>query len=199
MLKKFILLFILIPSLLLIACNESGQGTGEDLGHLKMPEKLVIMDPESTTRSHELYLRGQEIAEDFNMGEEMTDSERERYEEKMEPYIEELDRFQEQIQEMDDRELIADLFERIKDAANVYDDGLDMEMLKAGGYYSIEANYPGDPAEHRSLKEGYVAGMILTKEDSLYVWGLPENRQDPEAIMLRLDIDYQWFDEKMHP
>ncbi len=206
--KRCLLLVILVSLLILAACDDSNSdsqlSSGNEfesvkLDNLEVPRELKIMTPEVSTMYQEFYVRWRTILEEYNGGTNLSEAETEKYEEQLALYTEELDEWQEKIIVMDDPEIIGNIFEKMQNSKAVYDDeSLEVESVKEGEYYSIEPLYAPNQQGEQNFEEGYIVGMMIFEDDTLYLLGATGDIHAPEAEMIRMEFDYQWFDHQIN-
>lgn len=204
--KKFLLIVILVMVSIIAGCGNTSQNENNsegandqesaDLSNVEVPEELKVMNPEVTKMNLELVERSRRIMEEFNNGDNLSDSERKEYEEQLEIYSEEAEAFQEKIQIIDDQEIIENIFDKIKKSEAFYDDSLDVETVKNGEYYSIEPLYLNGQNEDQDFNEGFILGMAALEDHTLFLFGV--DGELPETTMVKMEFDYEWLEEEIN-
>lgn len=204
MYKKYLLIVLIITVSILAGCgspsfNENNSEiTNEqesiDLSHLIIPKELEVMTPELTKMNIELVERWKIIMVEFNHGENLSDSENEEYEEQIRIYSEELEAFREKILTVDNREIIEDIFDKIKRSEAVYDhDNRGADIMQEGEYYSVDVLYSDSQNEGQYFNDGYILGMGMFEDNTLFLNGVDERTQVPTVVTIKMEFDYEWF------
>ncbi len=204
--KKYLFIVLLVTISIIAGCGNAAQnennseGASEqesvDLSHVEVPKELKIMNPEVTKMNLELVERSKSIMAKFNKGENLSDSEREKYEEQLAIYSEELEVFQEKIRIIDNQEIIEKIFDKIKKSEAFYDDSLDVETVREGEYYSIEPLYSNGQNEEQNFTNGFISGMAAFEDNILFLHGVDEEL--PYTKMVKMEFDYEWFENQIN-
>ncbi|NBG89481.1 hypothetical protein [Isachenkonia alkalipeptolytica] len=199
--KKYLLIVLIVAVSILVGCGNAtssennNEGTNEqesvELNNLSVPETLKIMTPEANKKNQELNSSLNNIMDEFDGGENLSEAEQEEYEAQMEAHSNKMEELEEEIMMIDDQEIIENIFDEIKDSEAVYNDNLDESVIKEGQFYSLEPQYSNRDKDESILE--YI-NLIMAFEDNTLFLITGEEVESPTVI--KMDFDYEWLENQ---
>jgi len=197
--NKYLLIVLLVAVLILAGCgsapsNENNnEGANEqesvELTNLSAPEELKVMSPETNRKNQELNSSLNNIMDEFDDGENLTEAEQEEYEAQMEAHSNKMEKLQEKIMMIDNQEIIENIFDEIKASEAVYNDSIDQSAVEEGRFYSLEPFYSSRDKNENSSVE-YINLIMAFEDDTLFLI-TGEDVERPTVI--KIDFDYEWL------
>jgi len=201
--KKYLLIILIVALSILAGCgNATPKGNNDEgineqesaeLNNLSVPETLKVMTPEANKLNIELNRSMNDIMDEFDDGENLSEAEQEAYEARMEEHYEKTETLQQKILIIDNQETIANIFDEIKASEAVYNDSIDQSAVEEGRFYSLEPFYSNRDKDENSSVE-YI-NLIMAFEDDTLDLITGEEVESPTVI--KIDFDYEWLENKL--
>ena len=202
--KKYLLIILLVALWFLAGCgnatpnenNDEGINDQEnvELNNLSVPETLEVMTPEANKMNIELNRSMNDIMDEFDGGENLSEAEQEAYEARMEKHYEKTEELQRKILRIDNQETIENIFDEIKASEAVYNDSIDQSAVEEGRFYSLEPFYSNHNPDANSTVE-YIHGIMAFEDDTLF---LITGEEVESPTVIKVDFDYEWLENQLN-
>lgn len=196
--KKYFLITVLAALIILVGCNNDIKANirGIELDHIKTPDRLEIWSPDINKKNQELGALGLEISDLMNNSANLSDEERKELEEKINYYTLKVDEFHEQIINIDNQEVIEDIFNKIRESRGIYDRYLTEDLLRSFDYYSAQLFYEGVDMQTKNLEDGYIFSLFIFDDNTLVFFDkVYDGGLEPREIIVQ--FNYKWFSNQV--
>ena len=203
--KKYLLIIFIVSLSILAACgNATSNGSNDEgineqesveLDNLGVPEGLKVMTPEANKLNIELKRLMNDIRDEFDGGENLSEKEQKEYEEQLQAQESKMKELQEKIMMIDNQEMIDNIFDEIQASEAVYNDRIDQSAVEEGRFYSLEPFYSNRDQDENSSVE-YINLIMVFEDDTLH---LIIGEEVESLAVIKMDFDYPWLENKLNP